>query len=288
MAEILTNPIVLAGLAAGSFYAVTRATEPVGAQQQENQVRDIQDDPNRLQNIAKGDGKQVRNQALLQDAGERGFFNYTPSSRRGGIYDYETEVHDPNQVSIWNFGHYKQQIQRDHNTHVDRHARWAYDHEYQKPLPATAGFGARPLIGLPNSTCRVMSGMNKDGNLALLASNPFTQFNNVAPNAVDHYNDGYKKGMTYGTANTKNYDRYGVVRMAWQGLHNPWRPSGMQYRLHRQHTAADRDQLLGKAPLAHPPNVFDPANQPSDVTAPMRTLQSANVFNRQVSMGRNH
>lgn len=268
--------VLLAGV--GAWWGITKATEPpktVAADGKEAAT-------------AEAPGAEPLAAAIqAQDARETGFFARQVNRKGGSIYAYEQSVLDPDQVSVLKLNDYKTKIADDHSAFTDNNLKTVFDQEYSKPYPQRP-LTYMPLIAVPHPGAEIRSGQNIDGKLALFGSNPYVFAENSGPESRIKQNSGYNLSQTFGSANAENYVRTNETRMAWAGLRNPWRLSGVQYNLHSTSTPLDKDQLTGSVPLAHPRSVLEPGGRPTQVTAPPRMMPTARVFNRSVRTGRTH
>jgi hypothetical protein len=272
--------MALALLALGGigFYGITKAT-------QAPTVSNASGDPTELSLPA---GATTLAEAVqAQDARENGFFPGAVNRKAMSVYSWNQNVLDPGKVSVTKFTKYKNTISADHSAFVYNNLKGVFNQDYQRPILPTPTY-VQPGIAVPHPGAEIKSGQNLDGAIPILGSNPYTYQMNPTRLSTLNNNQGWNLSQTYGNKSTVNYDRFGEVRMSWAGLQNPWRLSGAQYNLYSSYLPPDKDQLTGAVPLAHPQNVYDVGNRPTQVTAPPQGRKTANVFNRSVRVGRSH
>ncbi len=237
--------------------------------------------------VAEPAGATLTSEAIhAQDARENGFL-YNGSGRySGNLFSNDMKVVNPNPVHLTNFTAFKNTLSADESAFTLNNLKGIFDHDYHRMIPPNSQ-QKMPLISIPFPGAEVRSGQNV-GSVNLLSSNPFAMAQNGSSSSAIRNNEGWVTSQTYGTTSQLLYDRNGEVRMSFSGLRNPWRTGGSQYNLHSAYTPADKDQLTGNVPLAHPRNIFDVGNRPTSVVAPPQMLRTANVQNRQVRLGRTH
>jgi hypothetical protein len=271
--------VLAGGALAGAYVLYTTATES----STQDVIKGTQDGGPIDSVVHENLWERVQN----QDARENGFLSGPVPSGKQSITAYDLRSYDPGVLSSRNLTEFKSVRSNDIASHTRQQRAWAFDHVYAKPIATNKQF-AKPLIGLPASTCRITSGINEDGRLSLVASSPFTVFNQSYPGATNVNYDGYRDSVGYPTTSTKNYNKWGEVRMSWAGLQNPWRLGGLHYQFQRSFQNPDKDQILQPVPIAHPQNVFDAGRRPTQVVAPPEQQLTSVVWNRQIRTGRTH
>lgn len=221
-----------------------------------------------------------------QDAREEGFVGRAFNRIGNSVYAWNQNVLDPGKVSITDLTKFKTDISLDHSAFTYNNIRGLFDHDYHRPIPPRSGTHV-PLIGVTHAGAEIKAGQNELGNLKLFGSNPYTFYENGSSDSTIKNNQGFVLAQTYGQSQIP-FDPNGETRMSWEGLRNPWRLSGVQQRMHSSYLPADKDQLTGSTPIAHPNSIYDVGGYPTKVTAPPMMQRKATVFNRNVRMGKNH
>lgn len=270
--------LVAAALTGLGLYGITKATESAQTKTMAGDVT-VSNEPPGASSLAES--------IAAQEAREQGFIGNAFNRKSNSLYAWNSNVLDPDSVTITKFGDYKTHIADDHSSFTYNNLRGVFDHDYHRPSMPRTGTHV-PLIGIPHSGAEIKSGQNLSGKIALLSSNPYAMAENGHHESKLKNSSGWILSQTYGSQSQVNYDRNGEVRMSWMGLRNPWRLGGVQNQLHSSYLPPDKDQKTGAVPVAHPQNVLDVGGRPTQVIAPPLMKKSANVFNRNVRIGRSH